>query len=736
MAKDKAASAKKVDSGQLDDGQYTVERLLDRRNNKRTTEYLVKWLGYKSAENSWVKAADIDANMVAEFEERQRAEIEHAAQAASQAALKAKAAALKTKAAKKPAPISILPSPQPKRGRRAVSPPAAAPSPPPARGKRKAAAAPESLTHDRVIIIPKRAKVSSGTQTEILVSIGTQTPRQDYSPEASPHLSAKKPAASRAKRVLEPAPTPPPEVRSAQQAAAKAARSAKKTAKQQPVAAASKAAKAAPKPAAASKTTRGRKGRKPVDGVNAEQPLVVDDAEEERQDEEAEEEESEEGEQDAEEAEPEDQYIVDYLIEERHEKGQRQFLVKWKGYAKKHSTWENASNIVDEGLITKFEKQQERQMSKAAQEALASEDAQRKALIAKSRAEKSAETRKKNLEAKREAAALQQAADDQAADGQLADVEQPTARKRGRPARLHAQPTTDAPADAPPAKQAKVRAPRPKKNEYTVESIEDARTSDKGREFLVKWAGYDERTWEPEKNILDETLIEVYDAKSAATSAVSAGTIPIPAPSVAPPNFNSLTFPTFSATTPLKLGKAAPIFDTTNTTSASQGSTLFGASTLSFGLNPLPVAAPKATEDGDDGDSNDEGATADAEPDVPILANDDDDETLTECQATLYGRGEVDKKWTRVGIGKCAVVKMKDGRKRIVIRPNRTGAPLLNAVLFPEMVVQQQSPNHILISVMDVALDKVVSKLLKVKSVDDTSALLESLNKHKQSEVV
>lgn len=49
-------------------------------------------------------------------------------------------------------------------------------------------------------------------------------------------------------------------------------------------------------------------------------------------------------------------------------------------------------------------------------------------------------------------------------------------------------------------------------DEYVVERIVDSRGDGDEREFLVQWEGYEEPTWEPQENILSETLIAEYAA--------------------------------------------------------------------------------------------------------------------------------------------------------------------------------------------------------------------------------
>ena len=47
---------------------YRVEAILDVRTKRRQKEYLIKWEGYPSSDNSWEAAKNISAKLVAEFE--------------------------------------------------------------------------------------------------------------------------------------------------------------------------------------------------------------------------------------------------------------------------------------------------------------------------------------------------------------------------------------------------------------------------------------------------------------------------------------------------------------------------------------------------------------------------------------------------------------------------------------------------------------------------------------------
>jgi len=47
-------------------------------------------------------------------------------------------------------------------------------------------------------------------------------------------------------------------------------------------------------------------------------------------------------------------------------------------------------------------------------------------------------------------------------------------------------------------------------NIFEVNKIVNHRIRDGAKEYLVDWRGYDERTWEPETNILDERPVIEY----------------------------------------------------------------------------------------------------------------------------------------------------------------------------------------------------------------------------------
>ena len=50
-------------------------------------------------------------------------------------------------------------------------------------------------------------------------------------------------------------------------------------------------------------------------------------------------------------------YAAEFIMKKREKKGGRtEYLVKWKGWAHKYSTWEPEVNIIDRRLIHQFER--------------------------------------------------------------------------------------------------------------------------------------------------------------------------------------------------------------------------------------------------------------------------------------------------------------------------------------------------------------------------------------------
>ncbi|KAI8796933.1 M-phase phosphoprotein 8 [Biomphalaria glabrata] len=52
-------------------------------------------------------------------------------------------------------------------------------------------------------------------------------------------------------------------------------------------------------------------------------------------------------------------FQADYIQKKRHRRGKVEYLVKWKGYSVKQSTWEPADNILDPFLIAEFDSKRE-----------------------------------------------------------------------------------------------------------------------------------------------------------------------------------------------------------------------------------------------------------------------------------------------------------------------------------------------------------------------------------------
>ena len=47
-------------------------------------------------------------------------------------------------------------------------------------------------------------------------------------------------------------------------------------------------------------------------------------------------------------------FAAEAITKKRVQKGKTQYLVKWKGWSPKHSTWEPEENILDPRLIQQF----------------------------------------------------------------------------------------------------------------------------------------------------------------------------------------------------------------------------------------------------------------------------------------------------------------------------------------------------------------------------------------------
>ncbi|KAL1005705.1 hypothetical protein UPYG_G00062620 [Umbra pygmaea] len=57
-------------------------------------------------------------------------------------------------------------------------------------------------------------------------------------------------------------------------------------------------------------------------------------------------------------------FAAEAILKRRVRKSRLEYLVKWKGWALKHSTWEPEENILDDRLIAGFEqKERERELS-------------------------------------------------------------------------------------------------------------------------------------------------------------------------------------------------------------------------------------------------------------------------------------------------------------------------------------------------------------------------------------
>jgi hypothetical protein len=68
----KTNNSETTDNESIDDEEYEVERILDKRTRQGKVEYLVKWLGYENCDNSWEPITHLNCpQLIQEFEYRQ-----------------------------------------------------------------------------------------------------------------------------------------------------------------------------------------------------------------------------------------------------------------------------------------------------------------------------------------------------------------------------------------------------------------------------------------------------------------------------------------------------------------------------------------------------------------------------------------------------------------------------------------------------------------------------------------
>lgn len=171
-------------------------------------------------------------------------------------------------------------------------------------------------------------------------------------------------------------------------------------------------------------------------------------------------------------------YEVEEILEMRTgEDGNKEFLVKWKGYKKSESTWEPEDHLSCKDLIAAFNKKTELTANPTA---------------GRKRASKSSAT-PKGKKAKPESKQNSRAAS-----------------KSGRSKSV----------------QKSTKDQKKSEKEYEVADILEMRTDESGnKEFLVNWKGYkkSDSTWEPENNLSCKNLIEAFHKRTEAAASPAAG---------------------------------------------------------------------------------------------------------------------------------------------------------------------------------------------------------------------
>ncbi|ODM88702.1 Chromobox protein 5 [Orchesella cincta] len=161
------------------------------------------------------------------------------------------------------------------------------------------------------------------------------------------------------------------------------------------------------------------------------------------------------------------EYEVEKILEMRKRRGERQFLIKWKGYHRARSTWEPEQHLSCKDLIKEFKEREEEEEEEYEVEKLLKVRSGKKG---------------REFLVKWKGYGLNDASWEPEAHLSCKDL---------------------------------IKAFKEKEEEYEVEKLLKVRSGKKGREFLVKWKGYsrDDASWEPEAHLSCKELIKSFQEK-------------------------------------------------------------------------------------------------------------------------------------------------------------------------------------------------------------------------------